>query len=217
MRMLTKRKAKEIDLKATRQWGISSLIMMENAGIRIADFCLKLLKKKKNKRVAVFCGKGNNCGDGLVVSRQLISSGINVDTYLLSSAASLSLPAKKNWKILSKITKKIYHIKTKAQLEKIDINAYGLLIDAIFGIGLRGTVEGIFKEVIQKINYSRASTVVCIDIPSGLEADRGCSLGCAVKADYTVSLIAAKRGLLVNQGKDLCGKIVIRHIGFPGY
>jgi hydroxyethylthiazole kinase-like uncharacterized protein yjeF len=215
--MLTKRKAREIDFKATRQWGISSLIMMENAGIRIADFCLKLLKKKNNKRVAVFCGKGNNCGDGLVVSRQLIAARINVDTYLLSPVASLSPPAKKNWKILSKLTKKIYRIETRVQLEKIDINAYGLLIDAIFGIGLRGRVDGIFKEVIQKINCFKRPTVVCIDIPSGLDANRGCSLGCAVKADYTVSLIAAKRGLLVNQGKDLRGKLVIRHIGFPCY
>ena len=89
-----------------------------------------------------------------------------------------------------------------------------MLIDAIFGIGLKGEVKGILKSAIEKINLSKSSTIVSVDIPSGLDANRGNLHGLAVKADYTVSLIAAKQGLLINQGPKFAGKVIIRHIGF---
>ena len=84
MRAITSKQAKRIDLRATQNLGISTLVMMENAGIRIADFVTEILSKKLNKRIAVFCGKGNNAGDGLVVSRQLVCEGADVDTFLLA-------------------------------------------------------------------------------------------------------------------------------------
>lgn len=215
MKIMTRQQAKEIDLKATRRLGISALMMMENAGIRIAEFCLKLLKHKQHKKVAVFCGKGNNCGDGLVISRQLICAAIDVDTYLLCSPDYLSPAAKKNYRILSRITRKIYLIEKKDALDQINFDSYDLLIDAIFGIGLKGKVRGIFKETIQRINQAKAAKIVSVDVPSGLDADSGYVLGAAIQADYTVSLIGAKKGLLLNQGKRACGKLVIRQIGFP--
>lgn len=215
MKTITKDQAKEIDLKANKELGVPSLMMMENAGIRTAEFCLKLLKKSKNKRVAIFCGKGNNCGDGLVISRQLISSGILVDTYLLAPAVTLPPAAGRNYRILSRITKRIYRIETKEMLEKINLDAYALLVDAIFGIGLKGRIEGIFKETIREINHSKNPKVVSVDVPSGIDSDSGSVLGAAVRADYTVSMIAAKKGLVINQGKRFCGKLIISHIGFP--
>lgn len=214
MKAITTRQAKSIDLSATQRLGISTLVMMENAGIRIADFVLKFLEKKKNKRVAVFCGKGNNAGDGLVVSRQLLCEGVNVDTFLFAAERTLSPVAMINLEILKKLTKRISLIGTESDLKKIKFSSYVLLIDAIFGIGLKGKVGGIFKAAIQKMNSSRR-VIVSIDIPSGLDANKGCVLGVAAKADYTISLIAAKKGLLINQGRKFSGRIITRHIGFP--
>ena len=214
MKIITTKQAKEIDSRASQELGISTLMMMENAGIRIADFALENLEKKPNKHIAVFCGKGNNAGDGLVASRQLLSEGVNVDTFLLAPGHSLSLAARKNLEILKRITKRIWQIKTEKDLQRINISSYNLLIDAIFGIGLKGKVEGIFKAAIQEMNSS-GRVIVSIDIPSGLDANKGRALGIAVKADYTLSLIAPKRGLLINQGPKFTGRLFIRHIGFP--
>lgn len=214
MRIISAKQAKQIDLKATQELGLSTLIMMENAGIRIADFVSALLKRRNKKNVAVFCGKGNNAGDGLVVSRQLLCRGINADTFLLVPAHRLSSIARRNLKILKGITGNIRRIKSLRDLEKINFSSYAILIDAIFGIGIRGRVEGMFYELIRQLNASR-STIVSVDIPSGLDADKGRALGIAVKADYTVTLIAAKRGLVINQGPEFGGRLIIRHIGFP--
>lgn len=214
MKAITVSQAKAVDAKATQKIGISTLVMMENAGIRIADFILRVLKKRRNKRVAVFCGKGNNAGDGLVVSRQLLCEKINVDTFLLSHRDTLSCEAKINLDILRSITKNIYFLKNGQTLERLNLSSYGLLVDAIFGIGLKGKVEGIFKSAIKKINSSRI-TVVSVDIPSGLDADTGSPHAIAVRADYTVSLIAVKKGLRINQGPKFRGRLIARHIGFP--
>lgn len=214
VQIVTVKQAKAIDLKATQRLGISTLVMMENAGIRIADFVLEILEKGPKKSIAVFCGKGNNAGDGLVVSRQLLCAGIDVNTFLLTPNYSLSPVARKNLEILKKITKKIRQIRTETDLEKINLSSYYLLIDAIFGIGLKGKVDGIFKAAIQRMNSSK-KIIVSIDIPSGLDANNGRVLGTAIRADYTLSLIAPKKGLLINQGPQFSGKLIVRRIGFP--
>ena len=214
MKIISSRQAKEIDRKANQQLGISTPMMMENAGIRVADFVLKILDKKSNKTIAVFCGKGNNAGDGFVASRQLLCKGINVDTFLFAPGDSLPSCARKNLEILKKITKRILQIKTERDLKGINLSSYGLLVDAIFGTGIKGKIGGIFKAAIEKMNSSKKA-IVSIDIPSGLDANKGKVLGAAVRADYTISLIAPKKGLLINQGPRFSGKNITRHIGFP--
>lgn len=214
MKAISAGQAKAIDIRASKQLGMSALVMMENAGIRIAEFALGVLKKKKNKSTAVICGKGNNAGDGLVISRQLICAGIRVDTFLLAPGNSLSPAARKNLHSLKKITRRVYQVRNQRDLSRIDFSSYGLLVDAIFGIGLRGQVNGIFKSVIRQINLS-GKTIISVDIPSGLDANQGLVLGTAVKADYTFTLIAPKKGLFINQGGKFSGKVIVNHIGFP--
>jgi hydroxyethylthiazole kinase-like uncharacterized protein yjeF len=214
MRTISTKQAQEIDLNASQKLNMPTLIMMENAGIRIADFILRILKSRTNKKVAVFCGKGNNAGDGLVISRQLLSEAIEVDTFLLTPQRSLSFAARKNLGILKRMTKKIRQIRTEKHLNGINIHSYGLLTDAVFGIGLKARVEGIFKAAIQRINASKG-VIVSVDVPSGLDANTGRVLGIAVRADYTLTLVAPKRGLIINQGPQYSGRIITRHIGFP--
>ncbi len=214
MKAITVNQAKDIDLKAQEALGVSTLVLMENAAIAAAEFIYCLLKGKSLKRVAIFCGKGNNAGDGLVLSRQLICRGIKVDTFLLTPSSRLSLAARKNLKILNKITSRIKRIRNASDLKEIKFRNYGLVVDAIFGIGLSGQVTGLFKIAIEAINAS-GRVIVAVDTPSGLDADKGRVLGAAVKANYTVTFVAPKSGMLINQGPKVCGKIVVKHIGFP--
>jgi NAD(P)H-hydrate epimerase len=133
--------------------------------------------------------------------------------FLLAPGAALSADTKINFEILKKLTKRVWLIEAESGLKKIDFSSYALLIDAIFGIGLKGKVEGIFKKAIQEMNSSRR-IIVSIDIPSGLDANKGRALGVAVKANYTISLIAPKKGLFLDGGKEYSGRIITRHIGF---
>jgi NAD(P)H-hydrate epimerase len=213
MKTITSHRARLIDRRATEELGISALVMMENAGIRVADFILQILKKKRNLKVAIFCGKGNNAGDGLVVSRQLLSKGIRVDTFLLASGEDLPVQARANLNILSRMSKNIFRIKNDKDLGRIKFSDYALLVDAIFGIGLKGKVRGIFSKAVQKINSARRPTV-SIDIPSGLGADSGYPHGVAIKAHYTITFIAPKRGLCIHQGPRFSGRVITEQIGF---
>ncbi|MFC1658709.1 NAD(P)H-hydrate epimerase [Candidatus Omnitrophota bacterium] len=214
MKIITTEQAKAVDLRASRELGINTLMMMENAGIRVTDFLLEVLANEPNKTVAVFCGKGNNAGDGLVVSRQLICEGMAVDTFLLAPEYSFTTAARQNLSILKKITKRLRRIKTDKDLEAINFSSYSLLVDAILGIGLKGETGGIFRATIERMNSSHKK-IVSIDVPSGLDANQGCVLGAAIKATYTVTLIAPKKGLLIKQGPHFTGRLITRHIGFP--
>lgn len=92
--------------------------------------------------------------------------------------------------------------------------SYGLIVDSIFGVGLKGVVKGIIAEVINIINQSNAR-VISVDLPSGIGADTGKVLGTAVKADTTVTFIAPKIGMLKGQGKKFSGKIIVQDLGLP--
>ncbi|MCM8791794.1 MAG: NAD(P)H-hydrate epimerase [Candidatus Omnitrophica bacterium] len=211
-KVLTLRQAKQIDLFINKKIGLPTLVMMENAGIRVAEFVKKILKNNKEKKIVIFCGKGNNAGDGLVCARQLISEEFKVDIFLLSLPGELSQQAKINYNILKKLNIKIKIITSGSYLDSIDLSSYTVIVDAIFGIGLKRKIEGVYREVIEKINSSSA-TVVSIDIPSGLDGNRGLPLDVAIKADYTLTFIAMKKGLLINQGPKFSGKILVEHIG----
>ncbi len=89
-----------------------------------------------------------------------------------------------------------------------------LIIDALLGVGLSGEVRGIYKDLINLINASNAY-VLSVDIPSGLDATTGKTLGCCVKADKTVTFVAKKRGMLLDDGSKYCGRIIVTDLGIP--
>ena len=87
-------------------------------------------------------------------------------------------------------------------------------MDAIFGVGLKGRIEGVFRDLIESINSSGAY-IISVDIPSGLDADTGEALGACVKADKTVTFVARKRGMVKDKGPGYCGKVIVKDLGFP--
>ena len=209
-RLLTAQSAKLIDLKAREKFGISTLTLMENAGRAVA---LEAFKSGKFKKIAIFCGKGNNGGDGFVAARHLLACGIKPDIFLVGKSAQVENEAKTNLTILLKLKTKITEV-SENNFSRIDLAQYGLIIDALLGVGLSGAVRGTYKDLISLINSSRVY-ILSVDIPSGLDATTGKILGACVKADKTVTFVAKKRGMVVGKGPKYCGKIAVADLGLP--
>ncbi|MGE4356977.1 MAG: NAD(P)H-hydrate epimerase [Candidatus Omnitrophota bacterium] len=202
--------AKLIDEKVSKNLGISTLVLMENAGRSVAEEVVKLKKKK----IAIFCGKGNNGGDGLVCARHLLCRGIKPDVFLLGKIEEVKNEAKVNLDILLKLWRAIEV--NEENFSKIKFKKYDLIVDAIFGIGLKGKITGFFQNTIDLINSSGAY-VVSVDIPSGLDADSGRVLGNCVKANMTITFFAKKSGMVKNKGPEYCGEIIVKDLGFPEF
>jgi NAD(P)H-hydrate epimerase len=201
---------REIDRKASEVYGIPSLELMENAGKAVAEKVHRYYPEAE--RVAVFCGKGNNGGDGLVAARHL-SEKANAAVFLLCRKEELSGGAKAN---LEKFKGRVLEVTGEGELKKsLSASAKGdLIVDAIFGTGLRSDATGLFKEAIEGIN-SIGRKVVSVDIPSGIDSDNGQIRGVAVKADLTVTFGAPKVGLYLFPGVEYAGRVEVADIGFP--
>lgn len=214
MKTLTALQARKLDFKATGRFGMPVALLMENAGRAVSREVLKVIGRKKLK-VAVICGKGNNGGDGFSAARHLMAKGIDVDIYLCGKISEVKEEAKANLDILLRLKKKIF-IVNKASLKRFKrrLSGYGLIVDSILGVGLRGNVKGVILEVINIINQAGAP-VLSVDLPSGMDADTGEALGAAVKADSTITFVAPKKGMVKLAGRKLCGHIVVSDIGFP--
>jgi len=212
-KLLTVKLAKDIDIKAREIFGISTLVLMENAGRGVAEGVIEILRGRKT--VAIFCGKGNNGGDGFVAARHLLTYGIKPDIFLAGEISDVENEARVNLEILLKLKQKIIEAEEESlHFVKNKISKYTLIIDALLGVGLQGEVRGVYRDLIGIINTSKAY-ILSVDIPSGLDATTGKTLGCCVKADRTVTFVAKKRGMVRGDGPKHCGRVVVRDLGVP--
>jgi len=204
MQYLNRKQLQKKDRLATTKYGIPSIILMENAGRAAANEAIKLIRKKIAK-ITVICGKGNNGGDGFVMSRHLHNQGHMV------SAKSRSAATDTNINIVRKLGIRIYPLNKNISrlLKSADI-----IIDAIFGIGLTREVQGPIKELIAQIN-SLKKPVLAVDIPSGLDTDTGNPLGIAIKAKLTVTFGYPKKGFRNNESGKYTGRIKVADISLP--
>ena len=212
--VITSQEAKQLDTKANDKFGISTLILMENAGRAVAQEIIKILKAKP-KKIVIFCGKGNNGRDGFVSARHLLAHSIKPYIFLAGRINKVCKEARVNLEILLKLKQNIIEVdEENLTLVKNSISEYDLIIDALLGVGLSGEVRGIFRDLIGIVNSSKAY-VLSVDIPSGLDATQGKVLGCCVKADKTVTFVAKKRGMVLGEGRKFCGRVVVRDLGIP--
>jgi len=211
MKVCTAEQMRKIDKSASDFGAIPSIVLMENAAIACVD---EILSLKNVKSVAIFCGKGNNGGDGFAIARHLFMSGIDTEVYLVCGS-DFSKDALINYEIISRMGIKIKEINDTDLLE-LYIKNTDVVVDAIFGTGVKGEIFGIAAEVINIINKN-SSMVVSVDIPSGINADTGEILGVCVKADKTITFAAYKRGLLLFPGADFAGDITVADISIPEY
>ncbi len=199
------------EMKAIEQYtikniGIPSIVLMERAALSVRDEIMSVLKK--NDKVLVVCGVGNNGADGLAVARLLHEAGIFCAIYLVGDEDK----ATEEWKLQKNIVDNIDD-DILCFVTTPDFNEYNIIVDAIFGIGLTRDVEGMFKTVIEQINAAQKAIVVAVDIPSGINGETAKVMGVAVKADITVTFEYEKLGIRLFPGRGYAGYVCIKNIG----
>lgn len=201
-----------MDRQAIEEFGIPEAILMENAG-RAAFEILSREWGVAGRRYLLFCGVGNNGGDGLVVARLILSGGGTPRIFLVGDGSRFRGAAKTNWGIIGKLPIEVVPVADAAALRSALLHADGI-VDALFGTGLDREVDGVCREVIELINTS-GLPVLSLDIPSGVHGDTGEILGGAVRADHTVAFGLPKIGNMLYPGCGLCGRLHVSHISFP--
>lgn len=209
----------EIDRAAQEEHNIPGITLMENAGRAAADCALDMLRPHgapaNGKKVSIFCGKGNNGGDGFVIARLLMEAGVDVTVYTLCGANRLKTDPLTNFNLLRDMKADVVTLgpgdieQTRDALREAD-----LIIDAIFGTGFKGNPDDLTASVIRAINSS-GRKVLAIDVPSGLDATTGTRGTECVKADRTITFGLPKTGFFEAEGPDNTGRLVVRNIGFP--
>ncbi|MGI6434485.1 MAG: NAD(P)H-hydrate dehydratase [Syntrophomonadaceae bacterium] len=216
MKLVNSQEMKQIDHQAIHEYGISGLVLMENAGIRTVEVIEELLEITTGKTVLVLAGRGNNGGDGLVIARHLMNAGAQVFVFLLAQADQLPSDAQTNYNILQRMGGQLYALEDESDLDGLMICLLNsdLIVDALYGNGFRGSLSAYEARIAEMINWSK-SPVVAVDIPSGVEADTGRVHGIAIKAAYTVCFGLPKIGLVLEPGKDYAGTLSVADISIP--
>jgi hydroxyethylthiazole kinase-like uncharacterized protein yjeF len=212
MQVSTVSEMRALDRRAIEEYGIVEELLMENAG-QAVYFVLLEEFGIEDKTFLIFCGPGNNGGDGLVVARKLHSNGGLVKVFLLGDPGRFKGAAKLNYEIASRLAIEIQQL-DDAQAVAGDLAQCDAIVDAILGTGIGRDVTGLYRDVIESINQS-GKTVFSVDIPSGVHGDTGQVMGTAVQADYTVTFGLPKIGNMLFPGYALGGKLYVSHISFP--
>lgn len=157
----------------------------------------------------ILCGSGNNGGDGIAAAKFLLEDGFRAECYLAGSREKLTEDAKKMNALLEQQGGTLRDIAELPDLSHADV-----VVDALFGTGLSRPVAGNYQALIDKINGCEKTVIAC-DIASGISADNGEVLGCAVKADVTVTFNLPKTGQLMPPGTEYTGRLIVHDIGIP--
>jgi len=214
--VMTRDDVRAFDSWAINTLGIPGVVLMENAGRSCAELIKEKLKKVTKPKVCVFCGTGNNGGDGYVIARHLINNGFNVNVVIAGDRNKIKGDAKINLDILERLGQPIEQLMLDEGEIPSRVNTFtagaDMLVDAIFGTGLSGQLNNEYKQLIESMNALNCPTLA-VDIPSGLDCDAGEPLGAAVRATYTVTFAAVKKGFTSESAAKYAGEIYVASIG----
>src|SRR6266705_3524555 len=216
MRVLNSAQMREADRRTIDEIGIPSLVLMENAGRQVVAAMESMYSDLLERRIAVLCGRGHNGGDGFVVARTLVQRGADVSVFLLGRVTDVRGDARTNLEILGRLGVTVVEVADSQawELHFSEVSDCTLIVDAIFGTGLKGPVTGLIESVIADVNASDIP-VVAIDLPSGLSADSPDPIGPSIDAALTITLAAPKIPLVLPPAEMRAGDIVIADIGIP--
>ena len=194
--------------------GMRRLLMMENAGHGLADFVAHKFKNLKNKKIVVICGTGNNGGDGFVAARHLVGHGARITVIFLGTPSELRTEeARVNWSIIEKMDsiELIFGNDVTNEVKSKIAKAF-IILDSIFGTGIKGEIREPYASAIDTINNSKAY-VLAVDVPSGFDPNTGQIHEKCIKANATVTFHRPKVGLA--KGKKYTGPVHVEWIGIP--
>jgi ADP-dependent NAD(P)H-hydrate dehydratase / NAD(P)H-hydrate epimerase len=218
MKILTAAEMREVDRLSTDRFSIPSLTLMENAGKGAAEFIRERFSHLDRRSILILCGKGNNGGDGFVLARHLVEMGARPVVLLFAEISAIHGDAALNRKRLDSLPLDFRVIRDVAEWRawKPPLAAAEIIVDALLGTGIRGPVDGLLAEVISGVNgHAPGTSVVSVDIPSGLDADTGAVHGVAIVADCTVTFTAPKAGMFLGIAARHVGRLAVSDIGSP--
>ena len=235
-KVLTAEQMREVDRLTTEEYGLPSLLLMENAaGAAARVICDRLGGEIEGSSILVLCGKGNNGGDGAALARQLWTQGANVEVCLIGLVSATKGDARTNFEILRKIAdretfdidqsdlafEEISSLEEWMEYDSVNFQSEDpdVIVDALFGTGLNEPLDGVYAEVAAFIHTYGVEPdgplVVSLDIPSGLCADNGETIGIAPCADVTVTFTAPKPGNILPPASRYNGDLAVADIGSP--
>ena len=216
MRILNATQMRNADQITVDEIGIPSRVLMESAGRAVVANLESLFSDLASRSVAIICGKGSNGGDALVVARLLHDLDIDVSVFLIGQVADVAGDARANLEAFGRLGGTVVEIDNEQawDLHVSEVSTCDLVVDGLFGTGLRGPLRGMLETVIADINGS-GLPILSIDLPSGLDANTHDIIGPAIRATLTVGLAAPKIPLVLPPGEALAGDLVIADIGIP--
>ena len=207
--------ARMLDRLAVDEFGMDSIVLMENAAIGLTKHALELIADSSEPSVVICCGPGNNGGDGLALARHLTNALVPIQVVMTTSSESYEGDAGKNLLVIQRMGIEILDAKS---IMKSD-HSPTLIVDALFGTGLCRAIEGVAAQLIDWINRTRirsGTRVLGVDIPSGLNAQRGEPIGeHVVYSDRTVTFAGLKPGMSRVEAVEYLGEVYVEPIGVP--
>ena len=216
--VLPRDKIREIDRLAIHEYGMSGLVLMENAARGTADVLCRLMEDDFHASgpVAIVCGKGNNGGDGFALARLLDARLVIVKVLLLCNPNDFTGDAAVNFSIILKAGIPILQFLLSFDQARFDaaLAKSAWLVDAILGTGAVGEPKSPYAEAIDRMNAS-GKPILAVDLPSGLDCDTGAAARHTIRAKHTCTFVAAKPGFFTNDASKYVGKLHVVDIGAP--
>lgn len=212
MKLPSAAQMKYMDEYTINTLGVPSLELMERASAHIAMFASSYLIGGGS--CAVFCGSGNNGGDGFGAAAIMKERGYDVRVFMTGKREKMTRDTRAMYDKYASLGGRNVDFDPDSERQRAFIASSAVIIDAMFGTGLNSDIRGVAKRAVEIINASRAA-VVAADMPSGVETDTGRVLGSAVRADVTVTFSAAKPGQMTVPGCFYCGRVHVMDIGIP--
>ncbi len=210
---LTRDQVRAVDSRAIQEYGLPGIVLMENAGRGAAELLMGLGIAGS---VVVCAGKGNNGGDGFVISRHLELRGIETAVLLFCDPAELGGDAAINCRVALAAQQRVHSFSTTPDSDELDrrLSSADWIVDALLGTGTRGSVREPYLTAIAAINRA-GKKVLAVDLPSGMDCDTGEPGGACVRADHTATFVARKIGFDAPRSRQFTGEVHVVDIGVP--
>ncbi len=213
--VLSRDQIRRVDRLAVERYSIAGLVLMENAGRNAAQIIRNTYGQ--TAKAFICCGSGNNGGDGCVIARHLHNAGWSVRLMITVDASRMTHDAKANFTIIDAM-----NIETRVlpdwEMQRAAVESIRedeVVIDALLGTGFRGEVRSPTAELIEAVNAANKRAVVAVDVPSGLDCNTGDPSNATVRADLTITFVAAKTGFVVPAAAPYVGRLEVADIGAP--
>ena len=217
MKLVTAKEMKALDVQAQNDYAMPGILLMDNAAQAVAEAVHEALTALEGERVVIFCGGGNNGGDGLGAARWLQSYGVSVRAFVVGAALdAVQGDAAMELAMFTKAGGRVEALSTDDDwvLAELAASKADVLVDALLGTGFHGELEGDVLRACELLNKSD-KYILAVDVPTGVNADNGAVSENAVRADHTVTMALVKTGLLLYPGREYCGDIELADISMP--